>query len=54
MNAADATIKAITEIVTRTGCSVEAATDYFFDTIAAERPELLTKVGIAAGLVEVR
>lgn len=50
MNAAETFTKAAAEIVTRTGCTVEAAVDYLIAKAVAERPEMLLRVIAASGL----
>ena len=50
MNAAETFTKAAAEIVTSTGCTVEAAVDYLIRKAAAERPEVLLKVIAASGI----
>lgn len=54
MTAAETFTTATAQIVANTGCTVEAAVSYLFRKMSAERPEMLLKVAVSAGLVEVR
>lgn len=54
MTAAETFTSTAAQIVANTGCTVDAAVSYLFRKMSAERPEMLLKVAVAAGLVEVR
>lgn len=54
MTAAELFTTTTANIVKKTGCTPEAAIDYLMTKMMQERPELLLKVAVSAGLVSVR